>query len=122
MKNVMQCVELRDDHENPIYCPFCGVKIAAGASEENEGKWIVGRCDHLLFTEIDDVGFEYRSERFDVAVKTALNDKTEEEREDLENNLFELVELVQIPNALVFHSIMGPPAQSTASVGFAPIE
>ncbi len=117
----MQCVELHDDHENPIHCPFCGIKIAAGASEESVEAWIVGQCEHLLFTAIDEVGFEYRSERFDNAVKAAIGSKTEEEREDLEDDVYELTELVEIPNALVFHSLMGPPAQGTASIGFAPI-
>src|ERR1700716_409449 len=53
----MQCVELHDDSENPIHCPFCGIKIAAGASEENVDAWLVGRCEHLLFAAIDEVGF-----------------------------------------------------------------
>jgi len=122
MKNVkMQCVELHDDSENPIHCPFCGVKIAMGASEEAIDAWIVGNCEHLLFAAIDEVGlFEYRSERFDDAVKAAMSKKTDEEREDLEHDVYGVAELVEIPNAFMFHSIMGSPAQESVYVGFAP--
>jgi hypothetical protein len=123
MKNVkMQCIELHDDSENPIHCPFCGVKIAVGASEEDIDSWIVGHCDHLLFAAIDEVGFEYRSERFDDAVKAAMRKKTDEEREELEDDAYQLAELVEIHNALMFHSIMGSPAQENVYIGFAPIE
>ena len=118
----MQCVELHDDHENPIYCPFCGIKIAAGASEEGVEEWIVGGCEHLLFTALDEVGFEFRSERFNDAVEAAIHNKTHDEREELEDDIYGLVDLVAIPNALVFHSMMGGPAQGTASIAFAPVE
>ena len=121
MKNVkMQCVELHDDSENPIHCPFCGVKIAAGASEESASAWLVGRCEHLLFAAIDEVGFEYRSERFDDAVKAAMSKKTDEEREELEEDAYQLAELVEVNNGFMFHSIMGSPAQESVYVGFAP--
>jgi hypothetical protein len=121
MKNMkMQCVELRDDSENPIHCPFCGVKIAAGASEDSVDAWLVGHCDHLLFAAIDEVGFEYRSDRFDDAVKAALSKKTDEEREDLEDDAYGLAELVEIDNGFMFHSSMGPPAQESVYIGFAP--
>jgi hypothetical protein len=96
----MQCVELHDDSENPIHCPFCGIKIAAGASEENVDAWLVGRCEHLLFAAIDEVGFEYRSERFDGAVKAAMSKKTDEEREYLEDDAYQLAELVEINNGV----------------------
>ena len=98
----MQCVELHDDSENPIHCPFCGIKIAAGASEENVDAWLVGRCEHLLFAAIDEVGFEYRSERFDGAVKAAMSKKTDEEREYLEDDAYQLAELVEIITGLCF--------------------
>jgi hypothetical protein len=53
MKNLkMQCVELHDDSENPIHCPFCGGKIAAGASEEEIEASLVGHCEHLLVAAI----------------------------------------------------------------------
>jgi hypothetical protein len=122
MKNVkMQCVELHDDSENPIHCPFCGVKIAAGASEENIDSWIVGNCEHLLFAAIDEIGeFQYRSERFDDAIKVVMSKKTEEEQEDLEHDVYGAAELVEIPNAFMFHSIMGSPAQESVYIGFAP--
>jgi hypothetical protein len=121
MKNAkMQCVELHDDMDSPIHCPFCGVQIAAGASEENVEAWLVGNCDHLLFAASSEVGFEYRSERFDDAVKSALSKKTDEEREDLEDDAYELVGLVEVDNGFMFHSIVGPPAQESAYIGFAP--
>jgi hypothetical protein len=114
MKNVkMQCVELHDDSENPIHCPFCGVKIAAGADEDGRSEWIVGTVN---------TAHDERSERFDNAVNAATSDKTDEEREELEDDVYELIGLVEIPNALVFHSVMGHPAEGTASVAFAPIE
>ena len=116
----MQCVELHDDSENPIHCPFCGIKIAAGASEENVDAWLVGRCEHLLFAAIDEVGFEYRSERFDGAVKAAMSKKTDEEREYLEDDAYQLAELVEINNGFMFHSMMGSPAQESVYIGFAP--
>jgi hypothetical protein len=123
MKNVkMQCVDLFDDNENPIHCPLCGAKIAAGCSEENASEWIVGKCEHLLFTAIDEIGFDYRSDRFDRAVEAALSKKTEEEREEIENDVEELAALVEIPNAFMFQSIMGHPAEQTSYVGFAPLE
>ena len=118
----MQCVELRDDQENPIHCPFCGVKIAVGASEEGADEWLIGKCDHLLFAGIDELGFIHRSNRFDDAVEAAISQKSEEEREELEDDIQEIVDLVEIPNAFMFLSIMGPPAQQTSYVGFAPIE
>src|ERR1700726_4830325 len=118
----VQCVELRDDLENPIHCPFCGTKISAGASEEDVDGWIVGNCDQLLFALIDDVGFEYRSQRFDTAVEAAISGKSEEEREELEDDFYELLELVKLPNALMFQSIMSSPAQETSSIAFAPAE
>jgi len=121
MKNVkMQCVELHDDSENPIHCPFCGLKIAVGASEENVDGWLVGHCEHLLFAAIDEVGFEYRSERFDEAAKAAMSKKSDEEREELEDDAYQLAELVEINNGFMFHSIMGPPAQESVYIGFAP--
>ena len=116
----MQCVELPDDSENPIHCPFCGIKIAAGASEENVDAWLVGRCEQLLFAAIDEVGFEYRSERFDGAVKAAMSKKTDEEREYLEDDAYQLAELVEINNGFMFHSIMGSPAQESVYIGVAP--
>jgi hypothetical protein len=123
MKNLkMQCVELHDDSENPIYCPFCGLKIASGASEENIDGWLVGRCEHLLFAAIDEVGFEYRSERFDEAAKTALSRKSDEEREELEDDAYQLAEAVEINNGFMFHSIMGSPAQESVYIGFAPTQ
>jgi hypothetical protein len=97
-----------------------GIKIAAGASEENVDAWLVGRCEHLLFAAIDEVGFEYRSERFDGAVKAAMSQKTDEEREDLEDDAYQLAELVEINNGFMFHSIMGSPAQESVYIGFAP--
>ena len=106
--------------KNPIHCPFCGIKIAVGASEENVETWIVGHCDHLLFAAIPEVGFEYRSERFDNAVSTALKKKTDEEREEIEDDPDELAALVEIDNAFRFISIMGPPAGQSSSIGFAP--
>ena len=114
--------ELHDDSENPIYCPFCGVKIAAGASEEGVEAWLVGQCGHLLFAAIDEIGFEYRSERFDSAVKVAMHNKNEEERGELEDDIDQLAELIEIPNALMFVSIVGPPSQERVSIAFAPMQ
>jgi hypothetical protein len=123
MKNAkMQCVDLYDDHENPIHCPLCGVKIVEGANDENASEWTVGKCEHLLFTAIDEIGFDYRSERFDRAVEAALSKKTDEEREELENDVVELAALVEVQDAFMFQSIMGPPAQQVTYVGFAPVK
>jgi hypothetical protein len=120
MKNVkMQCVELYDDHENPVHCPLCGVKICASASDQTE--WMVEQCEHLLFLATDE-GFEYRSDRFDKAVEAALNNKSDEEREDLSDDVNALVELVEIQDAFMFQSVMGPPAQFNSYVAFAPIQ
>ena len=122
MKNVkMQCIDLFDDNENPVHCPLCGVTIAAGCGEEDISEWRVGNCEHLLFTAIDEIGFDYRSERFNSAVQAALSKKTAEEREELENDVHELTALVEIPDAFMFQSFMGHPAEQTTYVGFAPV-
>jgi hypothetical protein len=118
----MQCVELNDDHENALCCPFCGVKIAAGASEENVSEWIVGNCEHLLFAGLGEIGFEYESDRFTTAVKSALSKKSDEEQEELEGDIEGLAKLAGIANAFMFQSMMGPPAQETAYIAFAPVE
>lgn len=103
--------------------PLCGVKIAAGASEEGASEWLVGRCDHPLFAGIDEVGFEYRSKRFDDALEAAIGQKTEEERDEpLEDDIPEMAALVEIPNSFMFQSMMGHPAEQTSYVGFAPVE
>ena len=111
MKNAkMQCIALDDDNVNRIYCPFCGTQIGRGAEEEPAGEWIVGECKHLLFAATDE-GFECRSERFDKAVEAALSKKTDAEREEIGDDINELVELVEIRDAFMFQSIlMGPPA------------
>jgi hypothetical protein len=77
MKNLkVQCVALEDDNENPIHCPFCGIKIARGANEEEMGEWIVGHCEHLLFAAVDGGnGYEYRSKRFDDALEAVMSKK-----------------------------------------------
>jgi hypothetical protein len=80
----------------------------------------VGHCEHLLFAAIDEVGVEYRSERFDDAAKAAMSKKSEEEREELEDDAYQLAELVEISNGFMFHSIMGSPAQENVYIGFAP--
>jgi hypothetical protein len=74
-----------------------------------------------LFTAIDEIGFEYRSERFDSAAEAAMSKKTDEEREELENDVDGLTALVEIPDAFMFQSFMGHPAEQTTYVGFAPV-
>ena len=117
----MQCIALNDDNVNRIHCPFCGTQIGRGAEEETAGEWIVGECKHLLFAATDE-GFECRSERFDKAVEAALSKKTDEEREEIGDDINELVELIEIPDAFMFQSIMGPPAGFSTYVAFAPLE
>jgi hypothetical protein len=124
MKNIkMQCVDLNDDNANSIHCPFCGTLIGRGAEDEDagQGEWIIGECEHLLFAAHDE-GIEYRSEIFDKAVSAALSSKTDDEREELSDDLNELVELIEIQDAFMFHSMMGPPAQFSTYIGFAPLE
>jgi hypothetical protein len=117
----MQCVDIHDGGESPIYCPLCGVKIARGGIEEDQDEWIVGNCDHLLFAAVDGIAFEYRSDRFDSAVQAAMSKKTDQEREDIsEDHVQDLVAIVEIPGAFVFQSIMSHPAQPDVYVGFAP--
>jgi hypothetical protein len=117
----MQCVDLHDDHANPIHCPFCGTLIGRGAEEETAGEWIVGECEHLLFAAHNE-GFEYRSKRFDEAVDAKLREKTDDEREEIADDINELVELIKIQNAFMFHSVAGHPAEFDTYVGFAPLE
>jgi hypothetical protein len=117
----MQCVELNDDNVNPIHCPFCGTLVGRGAEEETVDGWIVGQCKHLLFAAHDE-GFEYRSERFDEAVDAALGKKTDEEREEIADDINQLVEVIKIQDAFMFHSMMGPPAQFSTYIAFAPLE
>ena len=117
----IQCVNIDDNGENAIHCPLCGVKIANGAGEENVETWIVGNCEHLLFAAVDGIAFEYRSERFDRAVEAALSKKTEREREDISDDVQELMGLVDIADAFMFQSIMTPSFQPDVFVGFAPV-
>lgn len=124
MKNLkMQCVALEADNENPIHCPFCGIKIARGANEEEMGEWIVGHCEHLLFAAVDGGdGYEYRSKRFDDALEAVMSKKTDEERDEfIDDNIEEVASIIEIPNAFMFQSSMRPPAALTSYVGFAPI-
>jgi hypothetical protein len=117
----MQCVDIHDGGENPIHCPLCGVKIARGGSEEDLSEWIVGKCEHLLFAAVDGVAFEYRSERFDSAVQSAMSKKTDQEREEIsEDYVQDLVPIVEIRDAFMFQSIMSHPSQPDVYVGFAP--
>jgi len=125
MKNAkMQCVDIHDGGENPIHCPLCGVKITMGSSGEgDENEWIVGNCEHLLFAAVDGIAFEYRSERFDSAVKAAMSKKTDREREEIsEDDFQELAAIIEIPDSFVFQSIMTHPSQPDVYVGFAPLK
>jgi hypothetical protein len=121
MRNLkMQCVDIHDGGENPIHCPLCGLKIAAGGGEENVSEWIVDKCEHLLFAAIDGIAFEYRSERFDSAVQAAMSKKTDQEREEIsEDYVQDFVAIVEIPDAFMFQSIMSHPSQPDVYIGFA---
>jgi hypothetical protein len=85
----VQSIDLYDDSENPICCPFCGTKIANGASEEDQ--WVVGECEHLLFAAHDE-GFEYKSTRFEKAIEAAKAVMSEDERDELDNDHEELLQ------------------------------
>jgi hypothetical protein len=115
----VQSIDLYDDSENPICCPFCGTKVANGASEEDQ--WIVGECEHLLFAAHDE-GFEYKSTRFEKAIEAAKAGMSEDERDELDNDYDELFNKMNIKNAFYFRSIVGPPAQFSAYIGFAPLD
>jgi hypothetical protein len=117
----MQFVDLYDDNENPICCPFCGTKICRGAGEEETGEWIVGECEHLLFAAHDE-GIEYSSERFEKALEAASAEKGTLEDDEIGPDFQDLIEKMKIKNAFAFHSVVGPPAQFSTYVGFAPVE
>jgi hypothetical protein len=51
-----------------------------------------------------------------------MSGKSEEEREELEGDFYELLELIELPNALMFRLIVRPPAQETSLIAFAPAE
>jgi len=116
-----QVVLLNDDQENPIHCPFCGMRIANGVTDEGiEGieEWLVDTCEHLLFAGSEEV-VDYKSERFEAAVEAVLA-KIDEDDQPGEDDLYELTQLVDIENAFMFHQRMGHPAEQSSYIGFAP--
>jgi hypothetical protein len=114
----IQVVFLNDDQENSINCPFCGTRIANGVADEGIEEWLVNKCEHLLFAGYEEV-VDYKSERFEAAVETALADIDEDDQPG-EDDLYDLTQLVDIENAFMFHQRMGHPAEQSSYIGFAP--
>src|SRR5262245_36493461 len=114
----IRCVSICDDSQNPIFCPFCGTKILASTEEEEPSEWKVGNCEHVLFVGTSE-GFEYRAKRYDDAVDHALKKISEQDqRDDLENDVLGLSEIVEIPNSFMIEQTYGPPAGFSAFIAF----
>lgn len=112
---MIQRVELSNDGE-PIYCPFCGNK-AVESDENLEAEF--ERCPHVLFVA-HDMGFEYRSERFD----TLMNIVGVEDDDIQSGNagLDGFTDSITIEGAVKFARYQGPPSMYGNYVGFAHTE
>lgn len=108
---MIQRVELNAYYHVPIHCPFCGQRVV------DEGA--IDPCPHTLFF-CHDMGFEYRSSRFDEALGIVGIDG--EDLGEEEGGYDALTDRVDLPDAIKFAAYQGPPSGYGTYVGFAPLD
>lgn len=120
-KDLIQRVEL-STYGEALYCPFCGslaqradVDVDPTADPEPPTP-----CEHVLFVG-HDMGFEYRSERFNRLIQLAP-DADDEDIEIPENGFDGLTDAVALAGAVKFASYQGAPSFFGVYVGFAPTD
>jgi hypothetical protein len=114
-------VEL-DCYDIPIHCLFCGQRVIAVPDSAPTGQEPLENpitpCKHTLFVATDE-GFEYRSSRFNKAMK--LSASTKDPRPDLgEENYDSFTDKVAIANAIKLAIYVPAPSGLGAYIGFAP--
>lgn len=109
------CVEVPSTAN--IHCPFCGQQVLNPASEDPENYFSV--CPHTLFVA-HDMGFEFRSERFDAAA--GITGVDGDDIDLPEHGIDGLTSQVAIEGAVKFASYVPPPSFYGSYVGFAPTE
>ena len=118
MDTGIQCVSVTDDFANSIFCVFCGTKITPNYEEPSE-EVPVNTCKHLLFIGNPETGFEFMSELFEKEINRYLDQiSDEDEREELEYDIFTLIDKVSIKNSFAIIQEMGPPAPGSSVIGF----
>ena len=118
MKQI-QRVELRAFYHHSIFCPFCGAKVMDQEEAHAGSDSAFNPCIHTLFYA-HDVGFEYRSKRFDTDRGIDGVDHDDVDMGDTGYDGF--TDVTEIPDALKFAAYVGPPSGFGAYVGFAPTD
>jgi hypothetical protein len=87
----MNIIQLNDDGEVKLFCPFCGKKVIDPEKEWDE-------CPHTLFIATNEGGFEHISPKIEINEEF---DQPEDEDED-ELSLDEYIETIEHPEAVCF--------------------
>ena len=112
---LIACIEV--PHDTTIFCPFCGQQVINPSAEDMED--YCSACPHTLFFA-HDMAFEFRSERFDVAV--GITGVDGDDIELPEHGIDGLTNQVAIEGAVKFASYVPPPSFYGTYVGFAPVK
>ena len=105
----MKIIQLNDDGNVKLFCPFCGKKVIDPEQEFDE-------CEHTLFIATNEGGFEFISPKIEINeefdqpkdLSEDLSDEADEElealaeSEDEELALNEYIETLEYPEAICF--------------------
>ncbi len=104
----MKIIQLNDDGNVKLFCPFCGKKVIDPEQEFDE-------CEHTLFVATNEGGFEFISPKIEINeefdqpndLSEDLSDEADEESEALaeseeELTLNEYIETLEYPEAICF--------------------
>ena len=119
-KHSIQRVELNTFYWVSIFCPFCGQKVV-GFEESEEVH--TNPCDHTLFVA-HDLGFEYRSHRFNenLGITDVGDDDVLEQFDENIAGYDGITDLVDMPDSVKFAAYVGPPSGEGSYCGFAPFD
>lgn len=98
----MKMIQLNDDGNVKLFCPFCGKKVIDPEQEFDE-------CEHTLFVATNEGGFEFISPKIEINeefdqpndLSEDLSDEADEESEE-ELTLNEYIETLEYPEAICF--------------------
>jgi len=112
------------DPSEPVGCPFCGCMTYPGNGQTAE-EWIFDPqtcvCEHTLFVATD-MGFEYRSKRFNQHMGLVDNKDSEPELpKDNEGSYDGFTSGICIPGAVKYACYTAAPGCLGAYCGFAPL-
>jgi hypothetical protein len=114
-KKTIQRVEL-NEHEIALHCPFCGVKTY---DPEPVAEMTISKCAHLLFVA-HDMGFEYRSDKFDALMKIVGLEGDDIELGD--KGIDGFTDSLEVADSVKFAVYQGAPSFYGTYIGYAPVQ